>query len=466
MRAMNHDGVVRLYEVYETKTSLCLVIQLIKGKTLQSVLKKSIFQKKLSQAKIYDMMLSILTSLAYVASQGIMHRDLKPGNILIDSNEKLYIGDFGLSTFIKRPKYLFKRCGTPGYMAPEVFCYNEKLSHTFYDDKCDVFSVGCIFYQMLFGSKLFNNKEPDGILKDNKNFDAYSKNVYNIHKEVQNKSSKISKDALKLLLLLLEPEPENRPTAAEALEHPYFDLTNRPLQTPVPTKPDLRSTSSLVIQSPLLKSPGGTTKQNQHFTFNFQEESSNSGSFVIQGANRIVERESLYLDMSRSDNNLKSENNLTSRSAVDSIGDNDKTPVNSHTQGKTTNRTPPATQRKSLKGTPSNRASFLKAAIINNLNKQGGEMNFRDDSDSDDLNPRRHKTDSNFVAGRSSGSHEDHKLHSADESLAYDEIDSENSDIKINLEHLKNNTPRKFPSRESREAHGLTRINANITVKN
>jgi len=170
--------------------------------------------------------------------------------------------------------------------------------------------------------------------------------------------------------------------------------------------------------------------------------------------------------MSRSENNLKSENNLTSRSNADSIGDSDKTPVNSHAQGNTTNKTPRAIQRKSLKGTPSNRASFLKAAIINNLNKQGGEINFQDNSDSDDLNTRRYKTDSNFAVGRSSGSHEDHKLHSADESLADDEVDSENSDIKINLEHLKNNTPKKFPSRESREAHGLTRINGNITVKN
>jgi len=459
MRSMNHDGVVRLYEVYETKTSLCLVVQLIKGKTLQSVLKKSFFQKKLSQSKIYDMMFSILSSLAYVASQGIMHRDLKPGNILIDSNEKIYIGDFGLATFIKKPKYLFKRCGTPGYMAPEVFCYNEKLSHTYYDDRCDVFSVGCIFYQMLFGSKLFNSKEPDGVLKENKNFDAYSKTVYNIHKEIQNKTSKINKEALKLLLLLLEPEPENRPCAAEALEHPYFHSSNKPLQTPV-TKPDAKSTNSLVLQSPLGKTPT-SAKGKQHFTFNFNDESSNSGSWIMQGAGRIVERESLYLDMSKSDNYLKSDNNLTSRSGVDSMEDNDRTPVNTTAPpvGRTSSRA--ATQRKSLKGTPSNRASFLKAAIINNIHKQG-ELNFPDNgSDSDDLNPRRNKTDSNVTVIRvnSSGS----QAHSADESLGYDDIDSENSDIKINLEHLKNMTPNKFPSRESREAHGLTR---NITVKN
>lgn len=146
MRILDHDNIIKLYEVYETEKSIYLVLDLIQGKSLQDTLKKSTFKEEYSDVKIFNIIRSILDALAYLASKGIMHRDLKPDNILLEKGEKVKIVDFGLATYIDVPEYIFKKCGTPGYIAPEVFKYDQKDPATNYNDKCDVFSAGSIFF--------------------------------------------------------------------------------------------------------------------------------------------------------------------------------------------------------------------------------------------------------------------------------------------------------------------------------
>lgn len=146
MRVTEHENIIKLYEVYETERSIYLVLELIQGKSLQDVLKKSGFKD--NEPRTLNVISSILDALAYLASKGIMHRDLKPDNILIDKGDKVKIVDFGLATFIDLPEYIFKKCGTPGYIAPEVFKYDQKNPATFYNDRCDAFSAGCILYYM------------------------------------------------------------------------------------------------------------------------------------------------------------------------------------------------------------------------------------------------------------------------------------------------------------------------------
>lgn len=91
-----------------------------------------------------------------------MHRDLKPENMILKDKSKLIdstlkIIDFGLATKIDEEEYLFKRCGTPGYVAPEIINApsNENIHYT---TKCDVFSAGIILYILLTGKSPFDGK--------------------------------------------------------------------------------------------------------------------------------------------------------------------------------------------------------------------------------------------------------------------------------------------------------------------
>jgi len=91
-------------------------------------------------------MKGILEGLEVMHSQNIMHRDLKPENILLrkDNDYDCVIADFGLSESAANDPYLFVRCGTPGYVAPEVV--NLRDIHARYNPLCDLFSVGVIFH--------------------------------------------------------------------------------------------------------------------------------------------------------------------------------------------------------------------------------------------------------------------------------------------------------------------------------
>jgi serine/threonine protein kinase len=121
------------------------------------------------------------------------------------------IVDFGLSTNVDLPEYLFFRCGTPGYVAPEII----KLTQSVHlEPTCDMFSLGAIFHVLLTNRPLFPGIKYDEVYRANKQFqyDFESDN----YKDISDKAIDLMKKALILV-------PEQRITAEDALKHPYFD---------------------------------------------------------------------------------------------------------------------------------------------------------------------------------------------------------------------------------------------------
>jgi len=96
-----------------------------------------------------------------------MHRDLKPENLMIGKDGEniiIKLVDFGLSVFIDVYPRMFPRCGTPGYIAPEVM--NVKTSKSGkYDEKCDIFSLGIIYHIICTGDSVFEVNSYQELLK-------------------------------------------------------------------------------------------------------------------------------------------------------------------------------------------------------------------------------------------------------------------------------------------------------------
>lgn len=142
MRKLNHKNLMKLYEVYESQNSIYVNVELLEGGQLYDKIKA---KHKFTPKEIKMALKGILEGLEVMHAQNIMHRDLKPENILLrkEGDFDCVIADFGLAQSSEED-YMFVRCGTPGYVAPEIV--NLKDLKARYSPICDLFSVGVIFH--------------------------------------------------------------------------------------------------------------------------------------------------------------------------------------------------------------------------------------------------------------------------------------------------------------------------------
>ena len=120
-------------------------MELLTGGELSEVLDE---KRYYSEEDCISILEQIMKSLAYMHSKGMMHRDIKPENLIVRSGgsiSDIAIADFSLAQELDQ-KVVHFRCGTPGFCAPEILAIKE--NKILYDAKCDVFSLGCIFYYM------------------------------------------------------------------------------------------------------------------------------------------------------------------------------------------------------------------------------------------------------------------------------------------------------------------------------
>jgi len=209
MRRLDHESIIKLHDVYESENHVYLVQEVLHGGELfDRIVKKGQYTER----DACTLMTKLLSALAYMHSRGIMHRDIKPENLIlkdVENDWNVKIADFGLATFVNpNHDYLFKRCGTPGYVAPEV------LADQKYDQKVDVFSCGVILYILLTGGSPFYGKSYNEILWKNK--------VCEISFDFQELGHRVSESAIDLMKKMLAKDSSVRITAQQALDHGWI----------------------------------------------------------------------------------------------------------------------------------------------------------------------------------------------------------------------------------------------------
>ena len=154
MKELKHPNIIKMYEViYETDfDNINIIMEYAPMGSLHDYLKKN---KNISEITSKYFMRQIANGLKYLLSKNIMHRDLKPHNILMFENNILKIADFGLAKNFQTNNQAFNTlCGSPLYMAPEIvipMANKVKKSERSYTIKADLWSVGLILLEMIIG---------------------------------------------------------------------------------------------------------------------------------------------------------------------------------------------------------------------------------------------------------------------------------------------------------------------------
>ena len=149
LRKISHPNITNIFEIYEDSRKYYIMMEYLEGGELFEAITSAGSFNELSAAKI---MRQLLNAINYLHSNHIVHRDLKPENIMLtnepkDGNYQIKLIDFGAATTFTPGKKICKFIGTSYYIAPEVLKEN-------YDEKCDIWSCGVIFYIYYVGTHL------------------------------------------------------------------------------------------------------------------------------------------------------------------------------------------------------------------------------------------------------------------------------------------------------------------------
>lgn len=218
------ESFVEIHEIQETEDLLLIIFDYIGGPTLKQVLKT---EPNLSTTK--QIILSLLMGVSNLNKNGIIHRDLKPENLIFQKNGSKYllkILDFGLACKINEPtKLISSVCGTPGFMAPEIFRTSRKNLYSIMNSKIDIFAIGAIFHLLLFNKYVFG--EGKERLENNRKGKIVIQDIEEKGEEFQ-----LGYDLMRKMLLI---DPDERISVVDAIKHQFFsepeelpDIPNEP----------------------------------------------------------------------------------------------------------------------------------------------------------------------------------------------------------------------------------------------
>ncbi len=206
-----HPNIVTIYNIEETGTLMFIVMEFLEGKTLEEIIQR---ETPLPLKRIVQLLTPVCEALEFAHKSGIVHRDIKPGNIMVLTDGRVKLMDFGIahvshSTMTMEGAVL----GTPNYMSPE------QLAGEIVDARTDIFALGVLLYEMATGYRPFSGN----------NLDELSANI----SSARYRPALLLNDTLppefdELLMRCLAADPDKRFTSTAELREALLALPSTP----------------------------------------------------------------------------------------------------------------------------------------------------------------------------------------------------------------------------------------------
>jgi p21-activated kinase 7 len=209
MRDYQHANIVQMFDSYLVGDELWVVMEFLEGGALTDIVTRA----RMNETQIATVCKQCLKALAFLHSQGVIHRDIKSDSILLAADGRVKLSDFGfcaqISSDVPRRKSLV---GTPYWMAPEV------IARQPYGTEVDIWSLGIMLIEMVDGEPPFFNEPPLQAMRRIRDIPPPRlKNVTQVSPRLQ-----------AFLEKMLIRDPAQRATAAQLLQHPFLQLAGPP----------------------------------------------------------------------------------------------------------------------------------------------------------------------------------------------------------------------------------------------
>eukprot|EP00930_Biecheleria_cincta_P049505 TRINITY_DN346_c0_g2_i1.p1 TRINITY_DN346_c0_g2~~TRINITY_DN346_c0_g2_i1.p1 ORF type:complete len:772 (+),score=168.86 TRINITY_DN346_c0_g2_i1:43-2358(+) len=225
LEKMKHDNIVRLHDVYYEKVFVCMVMDIYRGGDMIEGMQAHWNSKGMIPTdKLKNILKQMVAGIAFVHSQGVVHRDVKGDNYLMDRKNivdpacKIFLSDFGTVIAISEDQRLSDKCGTKVYWSPEFFALN-------YSFKVDIWAIGVVLYGLICGKFPFKGES-----------------------DVNNKKVRLPgscpQDLADLVSKMLERDEKKRFSGPEVLRHPWVGAAASEVAATTPAealdfKPDI-----------------------------------------------------------------------------------------------------------------------------------------------------------------------------------------------------------------------------------
>lgn len=244
---VNHEGIANVYDYGEEEGSAYLVMELVPGEPLSAVIER---EKQLSTDKVLDIVAQTAAALQAAHAAGLVHRDIKPGNMLITPEGRVKITDFGIARIADQVPLTAtgQVMGTVQYLSPEQASGHPASTST------DIYSLGIVAYECLSGKRPFTGESQVAIA------------MAQINDEPPALPETIAEPVRNLVYSCIEKKPENRPSSAANLARAAQSLRRGDLAAAIAAVPGILGESPAVTDAtmvmPRTAATGATTVLN------------------------------------------------------------------------------------------------------------------------------------------------------------------------------------------------------------